>query len=64
MSLNESIVEDAALIWFGELHYAISQLEDAPAEWEVKNDLLLLKQLALVDTNGNGRGAYWFLVNQ
>jgi len=36
MSLNESIVEDAALIWFEELHYAIAQLEDAPAEWEVK----------------------------
>lgn len=46
------------------LREIIAQLEDAPAEWEVKNDLLLLKQLALVDTNGHGRGAYWFLVNQ
>lgn len=57
-------VEDHALTRFGELRYAIAQLEDEPAEWEVKNDLLLLKQLALVDTNGHGRGAYWFLVNQ
>lgn len=46
------------------LREIIAQLGDAPAEWEVKNDLLLLKQLALVDTNGHGRGAYWFLVNQ
>lgn len=46
------------------LREIIVRLEDSPAEWEVKNDLLLLKQLALVDTNGHGRGAYWFLVNQ
>ncbi len=34
-----------------------------PAEWEVKEDLALLKQLELVETRGHGRGAYWRLVN-
>ena len=29
MSLNESIVEDAALEWFGELGYAVGQLASA-----------------------------------
>ncbi len=36
---------------------------EAP-EWEVKEDLALLKRLGLVDTKGHGRGAYWFFVNQ
>lgn len=39
-------------------------LEDAPAEWEVKNDLALLKQLGLIEPRGHGRGAVWVLVNQ
>jgi hypothetical protein len=34
MSLNESIVEDAALEWFGELGYAVA----IPAEWRSKDD--------------------------
>ncbi len=29
MSLNDSIVEDAALEWFGELDYAVGQLASA-----------------------------------
>ena len=29
MSLNESIVEDAALTWFGELGYAVRRLREA-----------------------------------
>ncbi len=39
-------------------------LPNAPSDWEVKAALTLLKQLELVDTDGHGRGAYWFLVNQ
>jgi ATP-dependent DNA helicase RecG len=42
----------------------LAGLENLPPEWDVKSDLTLLKQLALVDTNGHGRGAYWFLVDQ
>ena len=38
-------------------------LEGTP-EWEVKEDLALLKQLELVRSRGHGRGAYWTLVNQ
>ena len=34
------------------------------AEWEVKDDLALLKQLELAQSRGYGRGAYWTLVNQ
>jgi ATP-dependent DNA helicase RecG len=30
-------------------------------EWEVKEDLALLKQLGLVENFGHGRGAYWRL---
>ncbi len=41
-----------------------SGLEGTPAEWEVKEDLALLKQLELVRSRGHGRGAYWTLVNQ
>jgi ATP-dependent DNA helicase RecG len=41
-----------------------SGLEGAPAEWEVKEDLALLKQLELVRSRGHGRGAYWTLVDQ
>jgi hypothetical protein len=29
-----------------------------------EDNLVMLKQLALVDTSGHGRGAFWFLVNQ
>lgn len=36
---------------------------DVP-EWEVKEDLALLKRLGLVETRGHGRGASWFFVNQ
>ena len=45
----------------GELSAA---LEDPPAEWELKNDLALLKQLGLIEPRGHGRGAVWVLVNQ
>ncbi len=38
-------------------------LQGNPAEWEVKEDLALLKQLELVETRGHGRGAFWRLVN-
>jgi ATP-dependent DNA helicase RecG len=34
------------------------------AEWGVKDDLALLKQLELTRTRGYGRGAYWILANQ
>ncbi len=33
MSLNESIVEDAALTWFGELGYALGIAAVVPAAW-------------------------------
>ncbi|MBK8527424.1 MAG: hypothetical protein IPL57_10125 [Rubrivivax sp.] len=31
-------------------------------EWEVRGDLQLLRQLALAETIGQGRGAFWRLV--
>lgn len=34
------------------------------AEWEIKEDLAMLKRLGLVETRGYGRGASWFFVNQ
>lgn len=30
-------------------------LDDPPAEWEIKNDLALLKQLGLIEPRGHGR---------
>jgi ATP-dependent DNA helicase RecG len=33
-------------------------------EWELKNDLAILKTLGLIDSEGHGRGAYWFLVGE
>lgn len=33
-------------------------------EWEIKEDLALLKRLGMVETRGHGRGALWFFVNQ
>lgn len=33
-------------------------------EWEIKEDLAMLKHFGLVKTSGRGRGAYWFFVNQ
>jgi ATP-dependent DNA helicase RecG len=33
-------------------------------EWEVKEDLAMLKRLGLVETRGHGRGASWLFVNQ
>lgn len=39
-----------------------ASLENPPAEWEVKNDLALLKQLGLIEPRGRGRGAVWRLV--
>jgi type I restriction enzyme R subunit len=50
MSLNESIVEDAALEWFGELGYAVGHgphlapVEPA-AEWNSFSDLVLVGRL-------------------
>ncbi|MGE0715370.1 MAG: ATP-binding protein [Alphaproteobacteria bacterium] len=41
-----------------------SGLDDGAAEWEVKNDLALLKQLGLIETHGHARGARWMLTNQ
>lgn len=41
-----------------------ASLSGSPAEWEVKDDLALLKQLELVQTRGHGRGAYWSLVRK
>ena len=39
MSLNESIVEDAALAWFGELGYAVGQGPQlAPGEPAAERD--------------------------
>lgn len=38
-------------------------MHEQPAEWEIKDDLALLKQLELVETRGHGRGAYWRLAN-
>jgi ATP-dependent DNA helicase RecG len=38
-------------------------LRTRPPEWEVKDDLAMLKRLGLVETRGHGRGAAWFLVN-
>jgi ATP-dependent DNA helicase RecG len=32
-----------------------------PAEWEVKDDLSLLRRLGLVQSHGHGRGAFWSL---
>lgn len=37
------------------------QLPDLAAEWEVKEDLAVLKHLELVQSGGHGRGAYWLL---
>ena len=34
------------------------------AEWEVKDDLALLKKLELAQSRGYARGAYWILVDQ
>ncbi|MGI8424104.1 MAG: RNA-binding domain-containing protein [Chloroflexota bacterium] len=39
-------------------------LAERSAEWEVKDDLALLKQLELVRSRGHGRGAYWSLADQ
>jgi hypothetical protein len=33
-------------------------------EWEIKDDLAMLKHLGLVEVRGRGRGAYWYFVNQ
>ncbi len=48
MSLNESIVEDAALEWFGDLGYAVGHRPhlapgEPAAEWELTTIRLLLK---------------------
>ncbi len=39
-------------------------LGDQPAEWEVKDDLGLLKKVGLIQPRGRGRGAVWLLVKQ
>lgn len=38
------------------------QMEGQATEWEVRGDLLLLRQLGLVESLGRGRGAYWRLI--
>ena len=50
MSLNESIVEDAALGWFGELGYAVARgpqlaAGEANAERESFGDVILVGRL-------------------
>ena len=42
----------------------MAALEDLPQEWQVKEDLSLLKRLALIESRGHGRGAFWRLVRQ
>lgn len=44
------------------LREILAGLGGGTADWEVKADLALLKQLELVDSQGHGRGAYWTLV--
>jgi ATP-dependent DNA helicase RecG len=39
-------------------------LGDGLPEWEIKDDLALLRRLGLVETQGHGRGAYWRLITQ
>jgi ATP-dependent DNA helicase RecG len=39
------------------------QVGDEIPEWELKEDLAMLKRLGLAETRGHGRGAYWFLTN-
>ncbi len=41
-----------------------SRLSSDRPEWEIKEDLAMLKRLGLVVPRGHGRGAYWFFVNQ
>ncbi|HBL29881.1 MAG TPA: hypothetical protein DD490_23840 [Acidobacteria bacterium] len=38
------------------------RLDEEPAEWEIKEDLALLKHLELVQARGHGRGASWALL--
>ena len=42
----------------------MTALEDLPQEWQVKEDLALLKRLGLIESRGHGRGAFWLLVRQ
>ena len=42
----------------------LSRAGVSPAEWEVKEDLNLLKQLELIRSQGHGRGSYWMLKRQ
>lgn len=46
------------------LRHIRAELGTGPAEWEVKNDLAVLKELELIETRGYGRGAHWRLVSQ
>lgn len=41
------------------LREMLGRLGPGVADWELKADLALLKQLELVDPKGRGRGAYW-----
>jgi ATP-dependent DNA helicase RecG len=43
------------------LRHIRAELGSEPAEWEVKNDLAVLKELELIETRGRGRGAVWNL---
>jgi hypothetical protein len=54
MSLTESILEDAALTWFGELGYAVGHRPQmAPgeleAEWSAFGEVVLVEQLCSGD---------------
>jgi ATP-dependent DNA helicase RecG len=41
-----------------------ASLDAGVREWEVKDDLAVLKRLSLAGTHGHGRGAVWFFLNQ
>lgn len=46
------------------LRHIREKLVTASEEWEVKEDLALLKQFGLVRSGGYGRGAYWTLADE
>ena len=41
-----------------------ASFETPPADWVLKKDLALLKQLGLIAPRGHGRGAVWVLEGQ
>ena len=41
-----------------------ARMEGQATEWEVRGDLLLLRQLGLAESAGWGRGAFWRLLRK